>query len=692
MATLEELVVSLVAETSGLRAELDKATKATKDATSKMDDAIKSFTDNSSKNVGFWQTALASATGFLAADATKMVLGFAKDALGTLVTQLEEGARAAIAEEQANVRLANSLALSGKYSKDAMLGLQQFSSAMETATGVADDVVSSNLAMLSSLTRLDAEGLKVAQKAALDFSAATGKDLETSTQMIAKAINGSTDSFKKMGITIQESNDKTTNFNNTMRALNGFAGSAEGAAKTFGGAVLGLSNAWGNLTESLATAITKNPVVIAMMQELTKIISSLTGESENASVALQQGVGKALIEVAGVIAQVVAQVDAFVRIFQAGLQTMILPLNAISGAIAYIGDALGIVKDADPFSRLKETASALNQTIMGESALGTLANTMLDIKDAGVMAFTDIKSASEAVTPTVKTQKGAVQELDATYKELLTSFATGLAQQGQALDNHFQYENELRQLNLENSLALEQSFIDQKTALLEEDFAARQENLAAQQEAEWAQLELANQNKLMSHAQYEAAKTALSQKQFLDTKKLEVEKTKFESDNQKTREANLASSLNTIATLQSSSSKELMAIGKAAAIAQATIDGIAAVQKALSAAPPPFNFALAALVGVAAAANVAKIAGVGLNEGGTIAGGGANVDTVAANLTKGETVVSRELTDKLDNFLNNQGQGEQRVVIELRSKEGFVEWIEAQILERRAAGISLIEA
>jgi hypothetical protein len=80
--------------------------------------------------------------------------------------------------------------------------------------------------------------------------------------------------------------------------------------------------------------------------------------------------------------------------------------------------------------------------------------------------------------------------------------------------------------------------------------------------------------------------------------------------------SNLQSSLNTIATLQDSSSQELVAIGKAAAITTATIDGYAAVQKALASAPPPFNFAIAAVVGIAAAANVAKIAGVGGGGGG----------------------------------------------------------------------------
>lgn len=75
--------------------------------------------------------------------------------------------------------------------------------------------------------------------------------------------------------------------------------------------------------------------------------------------------------------------------------------------------------------------------------------------------------------------------------------------------------------------------------------------------------------------------------------------------------------LGTLASLQNSSNKKLAAIGKAAAIAQATMDGIVAVQKALTAAPPPWNYALAAAVGVAAAANVARIAGLkGFQQGG----------------------------------------------------------------------------
>lgn len=693
MANLEELVVSLVAETSGLRAELSNATKATKDATSKMETAIEEFSKNSSKQMGVFETAMATAMGFLGSQAVQAALGMVKDGLSLIGEELMKGADSAIAEEQAMKRLANSLAISGKYSVDAMKGLQDFTSEMERNTGVADDVVAANLAVLSSLTRLDAEGLKSAQKAALDFSAATGKDLESATMMVAKAVNGSTDAFKKMGITIAESTDKTTALRNTVAALNGqFGGAAAGAVATFQGSVTKLTNSWGNLTESLATAVTKNPVVIAMLQQISTIIDGLTGASDNASVALQQGLGKALLSITMAVAQVAATVDAWLRVFAAGLDTLILPLNALAGAIGWVGDKLGIVEDKDPFSRLKETYSALEENITGSSTLGTLADNLLQVHDAGVMAFGDITSASAAVKPTLDNQKAAVNELSAAYQQLVDAYATSLAEQGMALDNHFAYENEARALQTETELAQITDNNALKYSIMEEDFALRQEALAAQQQLEWDQLAQSNLAKSGNNAQYEAAKTALSQKQYLENKKMSTEHTKFEADQLKQREANQASTFQTIATLSSSSNKELAAIGKAAAITTATMDGIVAVQKALSAFPPPFNFVAAALVGVAAAANVAKIAGVSLNKGGTLSGGGANVDTVPANLTKGETVITRGLTNKLGEFLDEGGGGGGGgpVTIEIRLKDSLIEFIEAKIVERQNINVSLL--
>lgn len=65
-----------------------------------------------------------------------------------------------------------------------------------------------------------------------------------------------------------------------------------------------------------------------------------------------------------------------------------------------------------------------------------------------------------------------------------------------------------------------------------------------------------------------------------------------------------------LAALSSSGNAKIAAIGRTAAVTQATIDGVLAVQKALAAPPGwPYNAAQVISVGVSAAANVAKIAG-----------------------------------------------------------------------------------
>lgn len=77
-----------------------------------------------------------------------------------------------------------------------------------------------------------------------------------------------------------------------------------------------------------------------------------------------------------------------------------------------------------------------------------------------------------------------------------------------------------------------------------------------------------------------------------------------------TRFQNTSTILGNLATLQQSTNRTMGRVGKAFAVSQATIDGVLAVQKALASAPPPWNYALAASVGVAAGVNVAKIQGL----------------------------------------------------------------------------------
>lgn len=138
----------------------------------------------------------------------------------------------------------------------------------------------------------------------------------------------------------------------------------------------------------------------------------------------------------------------------------------------------------------------------------------------------------------------------------------------------------------------------------------------------------------------------------------------FEESTNSERVSNMKSTLGTISTLAESENKTLQGIGKAAAISTATIDGIVAVQKALASAPPPFNYALAATVGVATAANVAKIAGVKFADGGVVPGNAYAGDTVHAQLNSGELVLNKRQQANLYQIAEGGGSGNNAELLE----------------------------
>lgn len=148
----------------------------------------------------------------------------------------------------------------------------------------------------------------------------------------------------------------------------------------------------------------------------------------------------------------------------------------------------------------------------------------------------------------------------------------------------------------------------------------------------------------------------LRQQDLLSEEEVAQRKAQINAEYTEARLSGTRSMLDTLATLQGSSNKKLAALGKAAAIAQATIDGVLAVQKALASAPPPMNFIQAAIVGAVAAANVAQIAGMA--DGGLVEGaGGPRQDNQLRRLSVGEFVNNAASVRKNRPFLEAANNG-----------------------------------
>lgn len=354
------------------------------------------------------------------------------------------------------------------------------------------------------------------------------------------------------------------------------------------------------------------------------------------------------------------------------------------------------------FLSLGEVALGITQSFVNvgrsivEFLISPINDLLLTVEKAASVFSTDLAQSIASVREEISNAGSFFDSVD----EKITNLQTSLANRGaQALESAAQIR-EAAQIEKQAAIDVADTIIEQETRIqsaapqrsgaganAEESAAARQKELEAQkafnnqkalldeefrlqqdeielerrlangeQTAEVRALQLENQlaqNQLILDQEL-AKNNSLKD---LDKKRLadlrarnkfelanEKAKTKFQLQEQKTREQNFSSSLQVIQGLTASGNKTLFSIGKAAAISTATVDGFQAVQKALASAPPPINVALAAAVGAATAANIAKIASTqppSFQFGGVVPGTPSNQDNTLANVASGEMILNR---------------------------------------------------
>ena len=116
--------------------------------------------------------------------------------------------------------------------------------------------------------------------------------------------------------------------------------------------------------------------------------------------------------------------------------------------------------------------------------------------------------------------------------------------------------------------------------------------------------------------------------------------------------------------MQRSGSRALSSIGKGAAITDVTIRGYKSAANAMawgtSIGGPPLGLALAAAVSAWTLEQLSALSGVKLFDGGTVLARNARAsryrDSVPAQLAVGETVISRDLTEKLSKSAGETNQ------------------------------------
>lgn len=518
-------------------------------------------------------------------------------------TFVVSGVRAAQVQENAISELNAAMVRTGEFSSQASQGMQAFASAMQQSTTFGDEVILQQVALAKAFGATN-EQAKVATQAATELSVAAGINLEEATRRVGRAMQGSVEDISKFAPAIKQLTEEELRAGKAAELLvEALGGTAGAQINTFAGAAAQAENPLGDLQEVLGNLITQNPSFIGALRAASEVFTEMSEFVRANKTEIQALVTDAFLAVIDALPLVIQGLDFFVE----QVQKVKLGIQA-----------LGIVVSSILGRDTTESIEALNEGLAGFGQTRQF--------------FDNLKQGAQEFGERVR---GSIEE-------------TKAAQDG--LNESLIAQNEIRRIAFEEQ-QLQEEFNQETRDRLKE--FQEQQAIAGSEDALQTQQRLQAQRQFLKE-RLDNEKTFVKQRE-----QLERELVKTEAEIQKQRQANLNSSLGTISTLQQSSSKELFAIGKAAALALAIIDAEAATVKALASAPPPVNFALAAAVGAAAAVNIATIAAQkppGLQSGIDSVPGFGTQDTFPAMLAPGERVVPSETNQDLTSFLQNENE------------------------------------
>ena len=223
-----------------------------------------------------------------------------------------DGVKAAIEDEQAQLRLANALRQATGATDAQIAATEDMILKTSLATGVADDQLRPALQRLAVSTKDTGEAQKLLTLA-LDISAASGKDLETVTNALGRAQDGNVTSLGRLGLGLSKAELSTLTFTEVQQKLADlYGGAAATNAETFQGKIDRLKVGFDEAKESLGTALL--PAVeqfITFLNDtgiptLNAFIAGLTGaDGLNAGFTQTQKsaetFGKAIATISGIV-------------------------------------------------------------------------------------------------------------------------------------------------------------------------------------------------------------------------------------------------------------------------------------------------------------------------------------------------------------------------------------------------------
>lgn len=304
-------------------------------------------------------------------------------ALGALAVAGGAAAKAAMEDQKSAAELARTLKISTRATDAQVNAMEDMIGEMTLASGVADTDLRKALATLArgmGSSELATQNLQLA----MDISAATGKDLATVSDALAKAYNGQTTALSKLDPSMRSLVKEGANFQELGKIMaETFGGAATEAANTAEGRFKRMNVAIGEAQESIGAALI--PIIeklLPYLEDASKWIS------ENTDLIVKLGVAFGAIAAAVVITNTALKAWTIITkaatVAQAAFNLVMSanPVVLATAAIVAIGAAIVVAyKKFEPFRDVVDSIGrALKAAFTGTvDAIKTAVNAYMGI-------------------------------------------------------------------------------------------------------------------------------------------------------------------------------------------------------------------------------------------------------------------------------------------------------------------------
>lgn len=624
-------------------------------------------------------------------------------AFRSLAGTIKESIGEAVAKQEIQQRLANTLEITGRNTEGTVESLRAFADEIQRTTRFTGDQTAEAISLLATMTDLDENGLKVATEAAIDLAAATGQDLRTAISNVGRAANGEITQFRRLGLIIEQGENEAETFENTLALLSErMGGAARADVNTYAGALQQMRNEMDDAKAALGALFIENEIVQKSIQSATELFRTLQdvlqGNNETFNqykdvlIPVAAGLGAVAATLATVTGAILAKAAALKIVTVAttafGLALNLLPILAIATAVGVLSAGVVVLARNWDTVQLRATEAMANIIKSVMNAAGPLQRIFgIDPNDGALARGLQLlEERAEGLRNRMSETAEVVEESNQEIERVQTE-----ANQKELKQQQEQFEKIREERDEHNELVLEmerdfQEAVDLQNLEFEEaraelDAQNREEEIETSLEFEKRKIALLRdaaleRASLIQDANERArAIQAANNQAELDLQaaknraEIDIEKERLNQlkELDKQRENDQKDFMRRAISLSTAQSKKMAMIGRAAAIAQIKTDTPPAISSAFrfgtSIGGPKLGGVFAGIAAAAQAQQLARAIGLNFQDGGIVPGTSFTGDRVAANVNSGEMILNRQQQARLFEMANRGGNGKQEIVV-----------------------------